>query len=185
MPSHEQQLRELERLVSELEKKLATTLPANEDWDDDGDVDNNSDDDNGDVDSADDDDDDDSGDDLDTLAHKIAARRGLPLDEALTQARQRRPDLYTKLRRDPVNKSFTQLVEQEIAKGRSPDCAAQVVAYAHPHLAPHDISKADDAVAEFMGRCDAVMQADGVSRTEAMQIVRKRNPRLFGYLRNV
>jgi len=182
-----QQLDELERIVTELERELdkrERTYATDEDWDNGTEAD-----DEDDVDSADDDDDkqDDDDDDLDKVAARIAARSGRSKTESLSKARELRPDLYQKAQRGAAKKSFAQLVETEIAKGCSPIVAAQRVATLYPDIAARgdDIAKANDAVGRFLAKCNEVMQARGCSRTEAMQVVRRAHPREFSRFQNV
>lgn len=124
---------------------------------------------------------------FDAFVHQIAARDGIPLDQATTRARQEYPDEFAALNRTGVAKSYRELVAAEIAKGYSDTVARQRINYAHPELARESIESIakGSRVSEFMSVVDAIKKRDGVSRVEAMARARREDPQRFERFQNV
>jgi hypothetical protein len=79
-------------------------------------------------------------------------------------------------------RTYEDAVAGEMARGCNRVVAEQRVQHSHGNLLPRsNIAKGagDSLVTRFMAKCDQVMVEEGVDRTTAMQIVRKRHEGLF------
>jgi hypothetical protein len=128
---------------------------------------------------------------FEAFALKIKNDRGVPLSEAMAQARQEYPDAYrdyqrwhaTLGKRGPT--TYEDLVNAEMAKGLNAECAAQRVAqlYGYRALDHRSISKreATAIVAEdqLMKAAQEVWEDTSLSRCEALREARKSNPGLY------
>lgn len=121
--------------------------------------------------------------DLNQLADAIRLREGCTGTQALAKARREHPDAFTDYQQGTAsNSGFEQLVTQEMHRGcYSREAAMQRVLERHgPNPDAAAIKKRESAVVDFMDEVDATMIAKrGISRTDAMREVRRRNPDLY------
>jgi regulator of RNase E activity RraB len=195
----------LEAEIDEIVKQSRRNKTVDDDWSAAADDDTANNDDNGDTDPDDDDEDeedDDLGKSAPPMTHKfeskiafIQHRDGCTRAAAQTKARLENPTLFQNYQQSGLVgnaadsgqqlTTYDKMVRAEIRKGCSPNVAAQRVSYAHPDLARQTLAKAAASPVEFMAKVDEAMQANGCSRTAAMQQVRKQFPSLFAKFQNV
>jgi hypothetical protein len=104
-------------------------------------------------------------------------------DELASSSRDKKKTHARRVRRHNQQvKTHEDAVADQMAKGLSREIAEQRVMYAYGNTLPRSyIAKGagDTLVTRFMEKCDQVMVEEGVDRTTAMQIVRKRHEGLF------
>jgi hypothetical protein len=132
-----------------------------------------------------------SGHKFESLAAKIKNDRGVPLSEAMAQARQEYPDTYRDYQRwhETLGKrgptTYEDLVNAEMAKGCNREVASQRVAQLRgfPALDHRNMAKTEATaiVAEdqLMKAAQEVWEDTSLSRCEALREARKSNPGLY------
>jgi hypothetical protein len=144
---------------------------------------------------------------FDRLVEHVQERDGCSKNEAMATARREYPDVYTAYqdfvagsptseqhsRRGAargIGKSmpdtFEDLVATEMAKGCSWRTAEQRVINTHGSTAlNHRMIKRDGSITrEFTKRANAILEADGCDRTEALRRLRKEQPHMYDALNN-
>lgn len=113
----------------------------------------------------------------DTVAG-IRKRDGCSRTEALAKARKENAAGFQNYSAGPANdETFESLVAGEIAKGVADSVARQRVGLKYPNAAAAAIAK--QGKHPFEKLVDAIMEQDGVSRSEAMARARKKEPMKF------
>jgi hypothetical protein len=128
--------------------------------------------------------------DFDTFTQHVKQRDGLTSMEAMTRARKENPELFrrsqgsttTLTTKRAASPSYESLVAEQIAKGCSPNLAAQRVAQAHGYPAVYNrsrISKSEVLADGFAKRAEDLAYEEGLSLCDAMRKLRLSNPRKF------
>jgi hypothetical protein len=118
----------------------------------------------------------------------IQARDKVTPAEATRRARVENPVLYADYQRSGLkgNARHQDLIADEVRKGFNPTVAAQRVLHLYGSAGAPDLMKGDTLTTRFMRCVDKVIKRHpGMSRMEAMQAARERNPRLFARFQNV
>jgi hypothetical protein len=129
------------------------------------------------------------------MAMAIKNDRGIPMSEALAQARTELPDLYADYQRhqgSSVSKAapttYEDLVQVEIKKGFSPQLAQSRVAnlYGYRGLDHRNITKGEAAGFALEDVADNIWKSDpSLSRTEALRQARFAQPNLYKRMQRV
>jgi hypothetical protein len=118
----------------------------------------------------------------------IMARDKVQPAEAARRARVENPVLFADYQRSGLqgHASHQALVTAEMRKGFSRTVAEQRIMHLYGNTAGPTLTKGDTVTTRFMRCVDTVMKRHpGMSRMEAMQAARERNPRLFARFQNV